>query len=393
MEQKQEPLVSICIPTFNGGKFIHRALESLIHQSYKNMEIIVADDASTDNTGEVVRYYASRDKRIVYFRNDTNLGGMKNLFKAIDVATGAYIQGLCHDDWLSRDCIGEGVQAFQLHPHIGMVLPQVISLDLKSNYIFSPRRFFINRGGRYSTNSFLKTGYKSQLALLCGSAIYRRRDLIDIKSFMMEVVESPDYAVACDFGFWGEALIPLKILSRYRYFVCNTNSAYVLIMHSKSYGGSRGADVSSHDISMRVKRSAVIRKFYEKIYTNELKIFLSCFRVGFGTQETADILLAFIKGKFPNHNFRKIIGGVFTILKHYSSSERFLIALSVLPVSFMRTLYHLERHLKEMFAGKGKYIRYYPKIFLDLNNGAAIFQFDSPGSDNSTNPLRQLERL
>lgn len=389
MEKKHEPLVSICIPAFNSGKFIHRALESLIHQSYKNIEIVVVDDASTDNTGEIVRRYAAKDERIVYFRNDSNLGGMKNFFKAVETATGDYIQGLCHDDWLSKNCVEEGVQAFQLHPQIGMVLPQVISFDLKDNRVFSPRRIFIAHSGIYSTEPLLKYGYKSQLAfpgelvLLGGIALYRRKDLIDIKPFMLEIVENPDYPIARDFGFWGAALIPLKILSKYRSFMCNTSSACVLVKYPTSYGGGRNDDMSSHNISVRVKRSFAIKGFYERIYANELKKFLPHFRLGFGAQEIADLLLAFARGRFKNSGLREILQGASLIWGDYSSPEKFWIAANVPLIIFTRILQYAGRCLREACRGEKKFVNYYSRIFLNKSKGAtASFKFDPPALEN-----------
>jgi len=389
MGKKHEPLVSICIPAFNGGKFIHRALESLIHQSYKNIEIVVADDASTDNTSEIVRRYASKDKRIVYFRNNSNLGGIRNSFKAIEIATGNYIQVLCHDDWFSENCVEESVKAFQLHPQIGMVLPQVISFDLKDNKIFSPRRIFIAHGGIYSTEPLLKYGYKFQLAfpgelaLLGGSALYRREDLIDIKPFMLEIVESPDYPIARDFGFWGAALIPLKILSKYRSFMCNTSSACVLAKHLTSYGGGRNDDISSRNISVRVKRFFAIRGFYERIYANELKRFLPHFRLGFGAQETADLLLAFARGRFKNSSLKEILQGVSLVWGDYSSSERFWIATNVPLIIFTRILQYAGQCLKKACKREKKFVNYYPRIFLDKGKDAtASFKFDPPALEN-----------
>ncbi len=105
MNKDFNPLVSICIPIFNGGSFVSRALESSINQTYKNIEIIVVDNASTDNTRKIIDSYIAKDKRIKYFRNDFNIGAIKNFLKSFQFASGEYVQLLCHDDWLSKNYI------------------------------------------------------------------------------------------------------------------------------------------------------------------------------------------------------------------------------------------------------------------------------------------------
>ena len=59
-----DKLVSIVMPTYNRGNVIHKAINSVINQSYSNWELIIIDDGSTDNTKEVVRYYLEKDSRI-----------------------------------------------------------------------------------------------------------------------------------------------------------------------------------------------------------------------------------------------------------------------------------------------------------------------------------------
>ena len=61
------PLVSVLIPTYNRKKMLKRALDSVLQQTYKNIEIYVSDNASTDNTIELMYEYSNKDKRIIYF--------------------------------------------------------------------------------------------------------------------------------------------------------------------------------------------------------------------------------------------------------------------------------------------------------------------------------------
>lgn len=94
------PLVSIVIPTYNQEKYITDSVKSALNQSYSNIEIIVSDDGSTDNTEErVSKFYT--DKRVKYYKNESNLGRVKNYNKALyEHAKGEYILNLDGDDYL-----------------------------------------------------------------------------------------------------------------------------------------------------------------------------------------------------------------------------------------------------------------------------------------------------
>lgn len=91
-------MISIALATFNGEKFLSEQLDSLINQSYKDIEIIVCDDCSTDNTFQILADYAKKDSRIKIFKNAENLGFKKNFEKAISLCSGEFIALSDQDD-------------------------------------------------------------------------------------------------------------------------------------------------------------------------------------------------------------------------------------------------------------------------------------------------------
>ncbi len=94
--------VSILLPTYNGGKYIHKAIQSVLDQSFTDWELLVIDDASTDNTPEIVKRFT--DPRIVYMRNESNSGIQKTLTVGLGSAKGKYIARIDDDDiWILRD--------------------------------------------------------------------------------------------------------------------------------------------------------------------------------------------------------------------------------------------------------------------------------------------------
>jgi glycosyltransferase involved in cell wall biosynthesis len=84
------PLVSIGVPVYNEEQHLQTALDSLLAQDHQNIEIIICDNASTDATADIIAGYASRDPRVQYHRNASNIGGIANFNKAFQLARGEF---------------------------------------------------------------------------------------------------------------------------------------------------------------------------------------------------------------------------------------------------------------------------------------------------------------
>lgn len=96
------PLISVAIATFNGEKYIHEQLISIFSQTYKNIEVIVCDDNSTDNTFSILSEFKARQK-LKLIKNKKNLGYIKNFEKALSLCNGEFIALSDQDDiWFSN---------------------------------------------------------------------------------------------------------------------------------------------------------------------------------------------------------------------------------------------------------------------------------------------------
>ncbi len=93
-----EKLVSVIMPTYNSEKFVGKAIESVIDQKYSNWEILIVDDASTDNTHTIVNEYKNKDSRIKYSKLENNSGAAIARNHGISLAEGEYIAFLDSDD-------------------------------------------------------------------------------------------------------------------------------------------------------------------------------------------------------------------------------------------------------------------------------------------------------
>lgn len=115
------PLVTIAIPVFNGENFLREAIESTINQEYRNLEIILSDNASTDSTLKICREYGKKDPRIRIIHHDENVGASENHNNAFRISKGKYFKWLSHDDVMERTCISRSVEVMENMPDVGCV--------------------------------------------------------------------------------------------------------------------------------------------------------------------------------------------------------------------------------------------------------------------------------
>ncbi|MEP5614130.1 MAG: glycosyltransferase [Cyclobacteriaceae bacterium] len=98
-------LVSVCLPMYNGEKYLRQSLDSIVNQSYQNLEILVVDDCSTDNGPSIIGEYQRKDSRIRLIRNERNLGLVGNWNKCISEASGEFVKLQFQDDMMMNDTI------------------------------------------------------------------------------------------------------------------------------------------------------------------------------------------------------------------------------------------------------------------------------------------------
>ena len=96
------PKVSVSIPVYNCEAYIGEAIDSVLNQTFKDVEIIVIDNQSTDRTREIVQKYDYPNVKLIV--NDTNLGMLRNWHNALNYATGEYVKILAADDILYPKC-------------------------------------------------------------------------------------------------------------------------------------------------------------------------------------------------------------------------------------------------------------------------------------------------
>ena len=135
-----EILVSFLIPTYNRADLLQQCIESILSQTYKNVEIIVIDDASTDNTENVIN---SKFKgRVKYYKNNVNRGVAYSRNRGLTYANGKYIGLLDSDDLLLEPhCVEMALEVLESNSGIGVFTSDAYCLDLKGNKVYE-KTFF-----------------------------------------------------------------------------------------------------------------------------------------------------------------------------------------------------------------------------------------------------------
>lgn len=142
---KNNPKVSIMIPTYNQENYIAQAIESALMQDYDNIEIIISDDCSTDRTGEIAKRHLSNHK-VKYYRNSTNLGRVKNYHHTLyDLTSGEWVTNLDGDDYYTdKSFISRAMNLILSHENV---------------VCYFGKRYLPNKLKRYSQNLIGKDIY------------------------------------------------------------------------------------------------------------------------------------------------------------------------------------------------------------------------------------------
>lgn len=113
---ESRPRVSIGIPVFNGGQTLRHTLDALLAQSFGDFEVVISDNASTDDTQEICEAYSAADPRIRYWRNETNLGARANYNRVFELTQGEYFRWNGHDDWIAPTYLERCLEALHRDP-------------------------------------------------------------------------------------------------------------------------------------------------------------------------------------------------------------------------------------------------------------------------------------
>jgi glycosyltransferase involved in cell wall biosynthesis len=113
---KDCPALSVGLAVRNGGHIVKRCIESILSQDFTDLELVISDNASDDETIETLEGYARADRRVRTNVNQVNIGSHENMRRALDLSRGTFFRWISADDWLEPNCLSTCVRALESHP-------------------------------------------------------------------------------------------------------------------------------------------------------------------------------------------------------------------------------------------------------------------------------------
>ena len=197
------PLVTIAIPTYNRSGYLGQALESAVRQTYPNIEIIVSDNCSTDNTESVVKGF--NDSRIRYIKQKENIGPDPNWNLCLQEANGSFFLLLQDDDAIDKQFLDVCMKAANYSTDVGIIRTGTREIDSDGN-VLQERK---NIGGGLSTEEFIMTFLSGKLNMyLCGS-LFNTQNL-------REVCDSYAVWAGTKYRHWEDVYVEIQLAARFQ---------------------------------------------------------------------------------------------------------------------------------------------------------------------------------
>ncbi|MEI4270684.1 glycosyltransferase family A protein [Klenkia sp. LSe6-5] len=219
------PLVTVLVPTWNGAVHLRATLRSILTQSYKNLQVVVGDDASTDDTPRILAAVAEADPRVEVVTHPVNGGQFVNQLALLERVRGEFVKFVMHDDVLASDHVRVLVRGLQAHPEARMAFSRRLHVDASGKEIpgsaeppLSDRAGLLD--GTALTVQCLRAG-----ANLVGeptTVLMRSADLPTVTADLGSLDDEPLHTLT-DFTMWvrllarGPAYYSPEALSRFRH--------------------------------------------------------------------------------------------------------------------------------------------------------------------------------
>lgn len=182
-----EPTLSVTMPNYNHERYLKDAFKSILGQPYKPMEFIVLDDASTDNSVDVIEQFVRRDPTVRLMRNERNMGVMYNIMKLIEISRGDYTYGISADDKVLPGFFEKSMALLKQYPQAGVCCTDTIYIDDKDNVIGEDRLYLSDKPRYFSPDEVVEILRKKMLGITGTSFIFKRSSLIEAGNFIPEL--------------------------------------------------------------------------------------------------------------------------------------------------------------------------------------------------------------
>ena len=375
MNQEKTPLVSIWMPVRNATPLIERALQSCANQTYKNLEVVVFNDASTDNTREMVQSFSGRDPRIKLIQNNERLGLVRSMPAAIQHTSGDVVQILSHDDWLARDYIETTLRTFQNCPEAAVVVARIIHVcenEKKISYLNEPE----TGEGKYPASFYAKHGYKSFLHSAITLGLMRREDALDAAMFMRNLLDNVPESLPEElremvkYEYGSDVMFPTRVAAKRKYFVVTKKTAYIKDTqpdeHYMAHKGSMKlrAEYGLLDNTAKkiFKHLYFVRKLYEYSFAENFPDYFSYMRRFYGREAIATVCIKFLRNPLRLGFWKEFKPKDMAIFFKGYSLKDVIFSVLLVPARFLERLF---QWLKRKGVSKEKIDIRQPKYFLN----------------------------
>lgn len=254
LKQMIKPLLfSIVIPTFNREEYIKTAVESALNQSYKNIELIIIDDGSTDKTKDIIQPYLT-DSRVRYIYQD-NKGQAHALNKGFAIATGDIVCSLDSDDTYLPETIRKIAEVFKKRPDVDVVFGDILISDKTGEIIDYWKRF------DFDIDALIYTG----MVLTPGGATFWRKSLHEkLGGFDTEYLRSYDYDFIIRMGLSGAKFYHTpNFLAIYRLHKQQLTDSIELCKAANDKIFQKYSDKNLSEIALKLKKIKILlKKFF-----------------------------------------------------------------------------------------------------------------------------------
>jgi glycosyltransferase involved in cell wall biosynthesis len=127
--------VSIGLPVYNGERFLSASMDSLLAQTFRDFELVISDNASTDATGEICRAYAERDRRVRYVRSEQNIGSAPNFNRVVQLSSAPYFTWAAHDDVRAPRFLERCVEKLDRDPSVVLAYTRGSVIDESGDHV------------------------------------------------------------------------------------------------------------------------------------------------------------------------------------------------------------------------------------------------------------------
>jgi glycosyltransferase involved in cell wall biosynthesis len=129
MKQEIPARLSIGLPVYNGENFLEECLESILGQTFRDFELIISDNASTDRTESICLRFADRDPRVKYYRNERNIGAAPNFNRVFELSDSKYFKWIAHDDLHEPGFVEQCIRILERDPSVVLAYTRAITID------------------------------------------------------------------------------------------------------------------------------------------------------------------------------------------------------------------------------------------------------------------------